>query len=190
MNNAVISLGANKGKSIYNLKKSLSLLDANPYTHLSAVSSIYKTAPVYDEDQSSFYNAAASFSTSLSEEEFFALMQDVEQRIGKEKEREKGPRRIDLDLLFFNNEVIKKNHFTVPHPSISERLFVLKPLMEIIPFYIHPVHKKSIRDLYFQCESDKMVEYKMSFNIKKKKKTGRSPHASAWGMDTAHGSVR
>ena len=112
-----------------------------------------------------FYNAAAVFDTDLSAEAFFSVMNDTEREIGKEKERPKGPRRIDLDLLFFNSCIFESPDLTVPHPSLAQRLFVLKPMMEVLPFYTHPVLKKSIRELYFDLKTDKEVKYKMPFPL-------------------------
>ena len=165
INLAVISLGSNKGNKAKNLSLALQILCGHEKVSLISVSSIYRTAPVEDIHQPFFYNAVAAFDTDLSAEVFFSVMNDTEREIGKEKERPKGPRRIDLDLLFFNSCVFESPGLTIPHPSLPQRLFVLKPLMEVLPFYKHPVLKKSIRELYFDLETDKEVKYKMPFPL-------------------------
>ena len=167
MNLSVVSLGTNKGNRARNLFKAVDLLSRYPKIDREAVSSVYKSAPLYDNDQPFFYNAAAMFQTSLCARVFFQVTKDVEERIGKDKEREKGPRRIDLDILFFGGSIMSSDDLVIPHPGIQERLFVLKPLMEILPFFVHPVLKKNIRELYFDLKTDDKVEYKMQFEIEK-----------------------
>lgn len=164
-NTAVISLGSNKGNRGKNLSAALFHLLSDTGIVLSEISSVYRTEPVDDEEQPFFYNAAACLKTRFDAQKFFNKLFAAEAFIGKEKEGQKGPRRIDLDLLFFNNAVLQSKNLTLPHPSIEKRLFVLRPLMEICPFYIHPVLKRSIRDLYFEIRSDKTATPIMPFPI-------------------------
>ena len=162
MSKVAVSLGSNKGNRYKNLWTSLDLLVSENFDSFK-ISSIYKTDPVDDEDQPYFYNAVISFETSLSPFDLLSILKQVEVRIGKEKERAKGPRRIDIDILFYDNITFKNENLIIPHPSIQKRLFVLKPLMEIMPFYIHPSLKKSIRELYFEVEDNKTVKYEKPF---------------------------
>jgi 2-amino-4-hydroxy-6-hydroxymethyldihydropteridine diphosphokinase len=162
-NTAVISLGSNKGDRAKNLREALSRLLSETAITLSGISSIYRTEPVDDEEQPFFYNATACLKTRFGAREFFNKLFATEAFIGKEKERMKGPRRIDLDFLFFNNEVLQEKNLIVPHPSIEKRLFVLKPLMEICPFYVHPVLRRAVRELYFELKTEKKAVPVMAF---------------------------
>ncbi|MBN1521067.1 MAG: 2-amino-4-hydroxy-6-hydroxymethyldihydropteridine diphosphokinase [Candidatus Aureabacteria bacterium] len=170
MKTALLSIGSNKGKRLDNIRRSVQLLIRLKSIKVESISSIYRSDPVDDADQPFFYNIAVSLKTRLSPHELFQYMVHIEKVIGKEKEREKGPRRIDLDVLFYDDVVLKDDILTIPHPSIEKRLFVLKPLMEIAPFTKHPVLRKSVRDLYFNMKTDKQVKYRMPFPCLTKRK--------------------
>lgn len=98
-------------------------------------SSVYRTKPRYDEDQAEFLNLVASGDTELSPRELLALTQGIEAKHGRDraKERFKGPRPLDIDLLLYGELVMAEPELMIPHPGIEERAFVLVPLLEIEP---------------------------------------------------------
>ncbi len=155
--NSILSIGSNKGDSLRNIKESLYLLLDGEKCVKESISSIYRTDPVDEENQPEFFNIALSCFTCLSAEEFLAFIKSVETKIGKEKEGEKGARKIDIDIIFYGNDIIKKKNLIIPHKEAHKRLFVIKPLMEIKPFYVHPELNKSVRDIYFYLKTEKKV---------------------------------
>ncbi len=143
--NIFIALGANIGDPLTNFLEARTLLAQD--TTVIQSSSCYKTKPYGPKDQPDFLNAVVQVQTSLSSEALFEKMQTIETVLGKNKTRVNGPRAIDLDLLFYGNEHIMSNNITVPHPKIAERDFVLLPLTEIAPKFIHPTLNTSMENL-------------------------------------------
>jgi 2-amino-4-hydroxy-6-hydroxymethyldihydropteridine diphosphokinase len=129
---AYIGLGANIGDRELNLMQALRALDRAEGVRVIRCSSIYETDPVGYPDQPVFLNMCAAVSTSLSPRELLALCLDIERLMGRTREIRWGPRTIDLDLLLYDDVVLSSPELTLPHPRIAERLFVLKPLMEVL----------------------------------------------------------
>lgn len=131
-----VSLGSNIEPSPCYLKKALELL-SKKFT-FKRVSSVYKTAPQDDIDQSDFYNLCALFHTTIDDPfSILELIQTIEKEIGRQKDpaRPKGPRTIDIDILLFGDFIINEIRLTIPHPSMMDRNFVLIPLLEITEGY-------------------------------------------------------
>ena len=100
---------------------------------------------MYVEDQPEFLNMAVEATTELSAEDVFDKIQSIEHVMGEHEHNQ--PRVIDLDLLFYGNEIIDTPELTVPHPKITERRFVLLPMAEIAPDFVHPTLGATIREL-------------------------------------------
>lgn len=105
----------------------------------SRVSYIYATKPWGNQDQPEFLNLCMSGKTSLTAMELFKFTSSIEKQLGRTKKEKWGPREIDIDILFYGDEVIKTQNLKIPHPFIAERAFVLVPLAEIAPDFVHPV---------------------------------------------------
>ncbi|RWR04730.1 2-amino-4-hydroxy-6-hydroxymethyldihydropteridine diphosphokinase [Siminovitchia fortis] len=132
MNNiAFLSLGSNIGDREKWLKEAVRELDQTDGIKVEKVSSIYETDPVGYTDQDPFLNIAVKIKTSLSARELLTRCLYVEQRLGRVREFRWGPRKIDLDILLYNNENIRMEDLQIPHPRMTERAFVLVPLLEI-----------------------------------------------------------
>lgn len=131
MNEVYLSIGTNMGERLDNLKFAVRQLTAHEAVHVTAVSSIYETAPVGFVDQASFLNIAVRLETSLTPFAMLALCQQIEQELGRVREFRWGPRIIDLDILLYNHENIEAENLVVPHERMYERAFVLVPLAEI-----------------------------------------------------------
>lgn len=122
------------------------------------VSSIYKTAPWGNTNQQDFLNQVLLVETSLLPEQVLKMALDIEQNMGRIRTKKWAPRIIDIDILFYGDEIINQPSLIVPHPLLHERRFTLAPLAEIAPFYIHPSLQKSIELLLNECPDNSLVE--------------------------------
>ncbi len=144
-NKVFIALGSNLGNKKQNLEKAIKLISEK--CKVVSTSSFIESKPMYFEKQPNFLNAVIQVETSLGAKELLFFLQGLEKKIGRKKRFKYGPREIDLDILFFNNEAINSGSLVVPHPKMNQREFVLQPLNEIAPNFIHPILKKSIKTL-------------------------------------------
>ena len=127
-----IALGANIGERAAQLSAAIDEME-RAGLHVTKQSSVYETAPVGYTEQPSFFNMVVEVESRQSSDELLKTLQQIEQRLGRERLFKNGPRTIDLDILFYNGEHIQSEHLTVPHPRMQERAFVLAPLAEIAP---------------------------------------------------------
>lgn len=130
---------------------------------LLLTSSIYETSAWGNENQPKFLNQALVLETELNAFEVLDIIQEIEKRLGRKRDEHWGARTIDIDILFFDSEIIESERLKIPHPLIDMRKFVLLPLMEIIPDYLHPILKINVESLYLTC-GDKLEVKK--FNSK------------------------
>ena len=146
---AYVGLGSNLGEREATLWKALEGLGATEGIEVVAVSSFRETDPVGVVDQPRFVNAAAALETSLSPRELLERLLDVERSLGRHRAVEErwGPRTLDLDLLLYGGESIDEPGLEVPHPRLTERAFVLEPLLELDPDLRLP-DGRPLRDLY------------------------------------------
>jgi len=154
--NLILHIGSNIGDREKNLHHCVELIK----THLGSIlqkSEVYATEAWGIKDQPEFYNQALSITTSLSPHNVQKITQKIEFIIGKEKEYLWGPRKIDIDILFYGNKIINDSILIVPHPRMEQRNFVLVPLMDIISEFIHPVSGLTIREMYTQCKDTSYV---------------------------------
>ncbi|MGE5582088.1 MAG: 2-amino-4-hydroxy-6-hydroxymethyldihydropteridine diphosphokinase [Bacillota bacterium] len=138
-NRIYIGLGSNLGDAPQNLATAVRLLKEHFQTVITA-SSVYYSEPVEVPDQPWFYNQAAFFEAGPDWSPTIVLreLKTIEAEMGREPSFRYGPRLIDLDLLFYRNWVYECQYLSVPHPKITERLFVLAPLLELTPDLVHP----------------------------------------------------
>lgn len=156
MHKVFLSLGGNLGDRFANLEKALAAI-TDKIGIVVAVSSIYETKAWGIENQPDFLNQVILVETTLSPMETLETALAIELEMGRVREQKWYTRIIDIDLLFFENEIITSEKLTLPHPFISQRNFVLAPLAEIAPDYIHPVLQTSISHLYRNCEDSLAV---------------------------------
>ncbi len=145
----LLSLGSNLGNREENLQQAVALLQER-IGSLVACSSLRETLPVGFCSCHSFLNAAAVFETTLPAERLLAITQEVERELGRTQKSVDGKyadRVIDIDLLMLGTEVVETPHLTLPHPRMQERRFVLEPLAEIAPQFLHPVSGKSVAEM-------------------------------------------
>jgi 2-amino-4-hydroxy-6-hydroxymethyldihydropteridine diphosphokinase len=115
------------------------------------VSSIYETAAWGMENQEAFLNQVLEIETNLNPDELLQSILQIEEGLGRKRELKYGPRTIDIDILFFNDQVIDQEGLKIPHPQLQNRRFVLVPLNEIASNKIHPIFKKTISQLLAEC---------------------------------------
>lgn len=150
-----IALGSNLGDREDNLRRAIEMISRQ--MSLTEMSSVYETEPMYNESQNWFLNCVVSVETNLKPRDLLERLQNMEHEMGRKRTERYGPRLIDLDILFYDDEIVSEPGLEIPHPKITERLFVLMPLAEISPDLVHPVLKKRITELVDILKSDKKV---------------------------------
>ena len=144
---AYIGIGSNLGDKLSQCEKAVSEILRIDRHRLLAKSSLFKTQPIGYTSQDWFVNAVLKIETDLEAPELFRKLKGIESHLGRVETFRWGPRTIDLDILFFDNVEIRTEELQIPHPRIQERQFVLVPLAEIDQNFVHPVLKKTIREL-------------------------------------------
>lgn len=151
---AYISLGSNMGNKKENLEKAISELSQVKETFVTKKSEIIETEPFGYKEQDDFLNACVGIKTLLPARELLKELLAIEKRMGRERKIKWGPRIIDLDIIFYGKEVIEEDDLIVPHPYMEYREFVLKPLEEIIPNFVHPLLMKRVSTLRKELEEN------------------------------------
>ncbi len=158
MSSAYIGLGSNSGKRLENLEKGIKLLENLDSLKVIKKSSIYLTEPVGYENQPWFLNMVIEVKTDLSPSELLERLLKAEKKIGKGKKIKNGPRKIDLDLLLYDDRIIQTEKLTLPHPQLHKRRFVLVPLVEVSKNKTHPLKRKRFFTLLKELKDKKKVK--------------------------------
>jgi 2-amino-4-hydroxy-6-hydroxymethyldihydropteridine diphosphokinase len=127
-----LGLGSNVGDRYHFLRKAIILLEEHPGIKVCKQSSIYETAPVGNVNQGPFLNMVIAIETQLGPFDILAFTQGIEHQLGRVREVKWGPRTIDIDLLLYGDTMVNTAQLKLPHPFLSERAFVLIPLLEIV----------------------------------------------------------
>lgn len=133
-----LSLGSNLGDKRNNLYYAVNEIRKYRLITVKKISSFYMTSPFGEKNQPDFVNAVIQIETGLNPDGLLFFVRSIEKKMGRIKYLKWGPRKIDIDIILFNDQVIKKHGLIVPHPEAKNRLFVLEPLMEIAPDLIFP----------------------------------------------------
>lgn len=150
LNRVYIALGSNIGDRTGYLNQGLKRLGEVDDVEVVQVSSFLNTKAVAIVSQPDYLNAVAEIRTLLGVDAFFKLTQDVEKDFGRKSKGSGDPRTLDIDVLFFNNDIVSSDELTIPHPLLHERGFVLGPLCEIVPDFVHPILNLTVKQLYDQ----------------------------------------
>lgn len=155
---AYVSIGSNLGDRAGNLLLAVrGLLEAS-FT-VTKLSGIYETEPVEIESETNFLNMAAELRCeSITPSQMMARMLRIEYLLGRKDKSLKKPRTIDLDLLFYNQEQTESEFLTLPHPRLHLRNFVLVPMCEIAPTFVHPIFQKDVKTLLAESTDTSAVE--------------------------------
>lgn len=142
-----IGVGSNVGSRENNIAKARSFVIQLPNTRFIQSSMNYETDPVGGPEQGKFMNAVWEIETSLEARDLLNELLKIEQALGRERTVKNGPRTIDLDILFYEDQIIREEGLSIPHPQLRERWFVLKPLWDIASDFVDPVTRKSVCEL-------------------------------------------
>jgi len=151
-----LSLGSNLGDRAANLRAAMARL--RQAGSVKATSSFYESEPVDFRDQPWFLNCVISLETGKPPRDLLAHAFAIEEEMGRQRTREKGPRIIDIDILLYGGRVIDEPGLKIPHPAMHERRFVLAPLAEIAPGVLHPVTRKTAHQLLTELPPGQRVQ--------------------------------
>ena len=151
-NEAYLSIGSNLGDKEGYLKLALEGLTEDRFTKVMKVSSFLKTEPYGGVKQDDFLNAAVHIKTLRSPRELLELAHELEKKAKRERQVHWGPRTLDVDIIFYEKEIIEEKDLIIPHIDMQNRDFVLIPLMELCPYFVHPLLKKRVCTLYEELE--------------------------------------
>ena len=146
MKGIYLSLGSNIGDRAHNVASAIEALPAHG-ARVVRQSSLYETEPVELRKQDWFLNGVVEVETDLAPQELMHALLEIERSMGRLRITPKGPRIIDMDILFFGSAIVREAGLEIPHPRMAERRFVLVPFAEIAPGAIHPLLKKTITEL-------------------------------------------
>jgi 2-amino-4-hydroxy-6-hydroxymethyldihydropteridine diphosphokinase len=151
MNTVYLLLGGNKGDKLQNLQQAIQLLKEQ-VGNITKCSDIYVTAAWGNTNQPDFYNQAVCLETTLPASNLLKQTISIEESLGRIRTEKKWEQRtMDIDILFYNDEIIDSPNLKIPHPYIQERKFVLIPMEQIAPDLLHPIFKKDVKTLLFDC---------------------------------------
>ncbi|HCU25270.1 MAG TPA: 2-amino-4-hydroxy-6-hydroxymethyldihydropteridine diphosphokinase [Deltaproteobacteria bacterium] len=156
---AYLGIGSNLGDRLKNISEAIRLLEEHPLVKVNRLSHFYETEPLTlrAEKQSWYLNCVLKLRTSLNAVRLFHLLQEIETLLGRTRSHRWAPRNIDLDLLFFDDEILRTKSLTIPHPQLHQRRFVLEPLAEVAPNFIHPIKGLSVKTLLEKLNDNKKV---------------------------------
>jgi 2-amino-4-hydroxy-6-hydroxymethyldihydropteridine diphosphokinase len=155
---AYIAMGSNIGNKLLQCQKAIAQILEVDRHKLLARSSFYKTQPLGYTTQDWFINGVIKIETHQEAHELLRSLKAIESCLGRQETFRCGPREIDLDLLFYDEEQIQSEDLVLPHPRLHKRQFVLIPLAEIDPDLVHPVLKKTVQELLNDLKEDQGVE--------------------------------
>lgn len=162
METVFIALGSNIGDRMLNLETARNIIEAG-IGKIICASEVYETEPWGHAEQPDFLNQVIKVKTPMAAGLVLDELLAVEERMGRIRTFKNAPRVIDLDILFYGTMIINEKDVTIPHPSIGDRKFVLAPLSEISPDFVHPVTKKTIGRMLSECR-DPLRVHKLSLH--------------------------
>ena len=157
MTTIFLALGSNLGNRLANLRDAINALA--PDVTVLRESTIYETPPWGYTDQPPFLNMVIEAETSLKPGALLGYLKEKERSLGRAESFRYGPRHIDLDILFYGDLIFEDEHLQIPHPLLHERAFVLVPLAELAPDFVHPVLGKDVKSLLSVLDSDEIQPF-------------------------------
>ena len=145
-----LSIGSNMGDKRKYLDDAISFLRNNEDIKDIAVSEYIETEPYGEVEQDDFLNAAVKLKTMLTPYELLEVLHEAEQMAGRERKVHWGPRTLDMDILMYDDIVLGDKDLTIPHPDMVNRDFVLRPLCEIAPYAVHPIYRRTVKDMLLE----------------------------------------
>ncbi len=142
-----LSIGSNEGAPRRNVEVAIELIGSIDGVNITGQGGVYETEPQGRRDQAWFVNTAAKLETDEAPEELLRLVKGIEGDMGRGSSAKWGPRIIDIDIVFYNSDIVNMEKLSIPHPRAHERRFVLKPIADIDPDFIHPILGESVSAL-------------------------------------------
>ena len=158
MATAYLSLGSNVSNRLRYLKGAIRKIKESHEIAVRKVSSVYETQPVGYENQGWFLNLVLEAETTFDPFPLLERLLAIEGQMGRKREEKWGPRKIDIDILLYDNRIVNSYRLTIPHPRMHQRRFVLIPLTQIAPKLLHPLLKKSLEELLESCEDKSIIK--------------------------------
>ena len=162
----IIALGSNIGNYKINFHKAIELI--SKFGQIKSVGNIYVSKPYGLKEQNNFFNTAIEILTTCQPMELMLKLQNVEKKLIKNKKIPNGPRKIDLDIIFFGSKVVKNSQIQIPHLMVMDRDFVLKPICDFKPFYRHPLSKLTLKEALESLGSHYIIKSLDSSDFRKK----------------------
>ncbi|NPA52557.1 MAG: 2-amino-4-hydroxy-6-hydroxymethyldihydropteridine diphosphokinase [Aquificae bacterium] len=156
MTKVFLALGSNVGDKEKNIYNAVLLLQEK--INNVRLANLYTSRPVGVENQPTFINTVLSGYTDLSPFELLNFIKKIEKNLGRKKRYRWGPREIDIDIIFYGNLILDTKVLKIPHPLLQDRDFVLKPLLELEPNFVHPKIKKTIIELYSNLSEFSIID--------------------------------
>ncbi|NMB61057.1 MAG: 2-amino-4-hydroxy-6-hydroxymethyldihydropteridine diphosphokinase [Chloroflexi bacterium] len=158
LHQVILGTGSNVGDREENLQ--LAMAEIQKFATITAQSAIYETNPWGFTDQPAFLNQVLVIETQLDPFDLLDTLKTTEKQIGRTPTFRYGPRMIDIDILFFDKLILEDEKLIIPHPKIADRAFVLIPLDELVPQFIHPLLHRSIHEMVSEINQDGVRLYK------------------------------
>ncbi|TKB60048.1 MAG: 2-amino-4-hydroxy-6-hydroxymethyldihydropteridine diphosphokinase [Nitrospira sp.] len=155
-----IGFGSNVGDRVDFCDRAVTLLSLLPHSRLQGVSLLYETEPVRDRidpGEAWFLNGVVQLETNITPRSLLSTLQEIERALDRDEDNRSGPRTIDLDILFYGEHVIKEPGLTIPHPRLHQRRFVLMPMNELDPLWVHPTLNQSMAQLLTDAKDHSQV---------------------------------
>lgn len=161
-----LSLGSNLGNKLNNIQNAVFELQKR-VGDIVSISNVYQS-PAWGFESDDFLNICTAVKTGLSPHKLLETILGIESELGRERNNGEGykPRTIDIDILYYDTEIIETKELTLPHPNLHKRMFVLKPLADIAPQFYHPILKNDTRNLLQECK-DKNTLTKTAYTLHK-----------------------
>lgn len=150
METVFIGFGSNVGDRVDFCDRAVTLLSLLPHSRVTGVSLLYETEPVNDganPGEGWFLNGVVQLETDITPQSLLSVLREIERSLGRDDENRPGPRTIDLDILFYGERVIDEPGLAIPHPRLHQRRFVLMPMAELDPLWVHPTQQRTIAQL-------------------------------------------
>ena len=162
----IIALGSNRGNYKINFHNAIELI--SKFGQIKSIGNIYVSKPYGLKEQNNFFNTAIEILTICQPMELMLKLQNVEKKLIKNKKIPNGPRKIDLDIIFFGSKVVKNSQIQIPHLRVMDRDFVLKPICDFKPFYRHPLSKLTLKESLESLGSHYIIKSLDSSDFRKK----------------------
>jgi 2-amino-4-hydroxy-6-hydroxymethyldihydropteridine diphosphokinase len=160
METVFIGFGSNVGDRVDFCDRAVTLLSLLPHSRLQGVSLLYETEPVRDQidpGERWFLNGVVQLETNITPRSLLSTLQEIERALDRDEDNRSGPRTIDLDILFYGEQVIKEPGLAIPHPRLHQRRFVLMPMNELDPLWVHPTLNQSVAQLLTAAKDQSQV---------------------------------